>query len=69
MAFSTGAANDAFKAAFTLPVSVLLSPPVELATSKELYTTRRWGSFGRMGIAPCRRWKETSGTCPKRAQA
>ena len=39
MAFSTGAPNDAFKAAFTLPASVLLSPPVELATSKELHTT------------------------------
>ena len=39
MAFSTGAPNDAFKAAFTLSPSVLLSPPVELATSKELYTT------------------------------
>ena len=39
MAFSTPAANDAFKAAFTVPASVLLSSPVELASSKELYST------------------------------
>ena len=39
MSFSTSAANDAFKAAFTLPSSVLLTPPVELASSKELYQT------------------------------
>ena len=39
MAFNTAAANDALKAAFTLPASVLLSPPVELANSKELYQT------------------------------
>ena len=39
MSFSTTAANDAFKAAFTLPSSVLLSPPVELSSSKELYQT------------------------------
>ena len=39
MSFSTAAANDAFKAALTLPASVLLSPPVELATSKKLYQT------------------------------
>ena len=38
MVFSTPAANDAFKSAFTVPATAVLSPPVESADSKELYT-------------------------------
>ena len=39
MSFSTSAANAAFKEAFTVPATALLSPPVESATSKEVYTS------------------------------
>ena len=39
MAFSTAAVNDAFKTAFTVPATVILSAPVELGSAKELHLT------------------------------
>ena len=36
MAFSTPAANEAFKSALTVPATAVLSPPVESADSKDL---------------------------------
>ena len=39
MVLSTPAANEAFKAAFTLPATAALSRPVESADSKDLYTS------------------------------
>ena len=46
MAFSTSAANAAFKEAFTVPATAVVSPPVECATSKELYASlgQLWAS-------------------------
>ena len=46
MVFSTPAANSAFKAAFTVPATALLSPPLECASSKDLYTQlgKLWGA-------------------------
>ena len=39
MVFSTPAANEAFKSALTVPATAVLSPPVESADSKDLYTS------------------------------
>ena len=46
MVFSTPASNSAFKAAFTVPATALLSPPLECASSKDLYTQlgKLWGA-------------------------
>ena len=46
MVFSTPASTSAFKVAFTVPATALLSPPLECASSKDLYTQlgKLWGA-------------------------